>query len=95
MLPQQQLFHSTLLPFLLQAHHEARGPIGFPEGCDMSSFSHRSSVWHRTGYLLSWCRGDCARFIGIAALGFAGGGCVVSAHVTLICTERMVRLGEE
>lgn len=48
----------------------------------MSRFSHRSSLWHRAGCLLSRGRGDGAGFIGIAALGYAGGSCVISVHIT-------------
>lgn len=70
----------------LQAHHDARGPISIPEGCNMPCSRNRPSIWHCTRCLLSRGRGDGARFAGIAVLGIGGGGgCVVSA--ALICSE--------
>lgn len=53
----------------MQAHHEAGGSSSISEGCNVSCSCHSSSFWHCTGCLLSWGRGDVARFAGIAVLG--------------------------
>lgn len=71
------------LCILLQAHHEAGGPISVPKRCNMSCFSHCSSFWHCAGCLFSWGRGDGAGFAGIAVLGIGGGSCVTP--VQIIC----------
>lgn len=56
-----------------QAHHEARGPVGLPEGRNVSCFSHRSPLWHRAGRLLSWGRGGSSGFVRLTGTGDVGG----------------------
>lgn len=55
-----------------QAHHETGGPIGVPEGSNMSRTGHRTSFWNCTGCLLPGSRGSGAGLAGIAPLGFLG-----------------------
>lgn len=57
----------------LQAHHDAGGPIGVPEGRGVPRSGDRASLRHRAGRLLSRGRGDAARSAGIALLGTGGG----------------------
>lgn len=71
---------------LLQAHHEARGPVGLPEGRNMSRSSNCSSFWYCTGRLLSWGRGGSSGFVRVTVTGAVGGSGVVSVKLPC-CTE--------